>query len=526
MTALAAALGLLVFGGAMFKGGHDLWIATAAYLAALLVAGAALVRDAWNPKAPGVDVPFAAAAAGLAAVFWLSLRSAARPEDAWLEAMDWSAAALVFILALRGFHSERDVEAFLIFPAGFALLWLFPILYERYEYLLIPSPATDTALKWFWRILGQDPTGSFPNSSAMAGFLILWLPALGHRALHSRTGPWRLLAEVSLLVFLLLNSVSGVLCLCAALLVALRDRVLPVFKRRPRALLAAVLGLAAAAAFFVWWKLSADWFGNEFGPAQRLARLGWWHAGLRMFLDHPWLGIGPGNYGAAYLAYRAPGIENTLFAHSLPVTLLAETGLAGTLGFAAFALYVVARALRAGLSPLRQAVLAGALGFLLFSTISIGAEYLAALLGLFLALGIAAAPAAHGGAKPSRALSLVLAAAALAPAPWILAPWLASRLIVQADDDLRASRPEDAGRRYLAASELDGRAWEARRGLARVHVAAFKASGDPRELWEAARRQREAVELDRMNRALRRELESYEDALSVLAAREAKTRPR
>lgn len=528
MTPLSAALGLLVFGAGLLWGGHDLWIATPLYLAALALAGVVALRDAWTPKAPGLDRGFALAAAGLLAAFWTSFLFAARPEDAWLEAMDWTSAALVFLLALRACRSERSVELLLVFPVAYAVLELWPLIFERYTRLLKDSPQTDTAIKWFWRILGEQPAGSFPNSSPMAAFLILWLPALGQRAFHTRSWRWRALAAATFLAFLMLNSVWGVLCLGACLLLAVRAPILRLVKRHPRLALGASAAALAAGVFLVWWKLSqrVDWSGNPVTAAQRFARLAWWHAGLRMFLDNPWLGVGPGNYGSAYLAYRTAPVQNSLFAHSLPVTLLAETGLIGTLAFAGFTVYAGARIFRAKLSPEREGVAIGAFGFLLFSMISISAEYLAALMGFFLALGVAAAPSARGELQPRKPAALVLALALLASTPWVVSPWLASRLIVAADEDLSAQRLDDALRRYQAAAETDPRAWEAPHGLARAGAVAFRRSGSVERLWEAVRHQRRAVALDRMNRGLRYELEVYEGALTTALAAQSRPRPR
>lgn len=69
------------------------------------------------------------------------------------------------------------------------------------------------------------------------------------------------------------------------------------------------------------------------------ARVEMWKAGLRMFLDNPVLGVGPQNFGIwlpdYYVSYDARQPENLWgrAAHSLYVTLLAETGLVGTLLF-------------------------------------------------------------------------------------------------------------------------------------------------------------------------------------------------
>ncbi len=61
-----------------------------------------------------------------------------------------------------------------------------------------------------------------------------------------------------------------------------------------------------------------------------LERLAHWQAGLDMVRDHPWLGIGFGNYGAAYGAYALINWPDPLgHAHNYYVNILAETGFIG-----------------------------------------------------------------------------------------------------------------------------------------------------------------------------------------------------
>lgn len=61
-----------------------------------------------------------------------------------------------------------------------------------------------------------------------------------------------------------------------------------------------------------------------------LERLAHWQAGLRMFEDQPWLGVGIGNYAAAYARYALPHWYEALgHAHNVYINFLAETGVLG-----------------------------------------------------------------------------------------------------------------------------------------------------------------------------------------------------
>ena len=86
-----------------------------------------------------------------------------------------------------------------------------------------------------------------------------------------------------------------------------------------------------------------------------------------MFRDHPWLGIGPGNYSAAYGDYFLPGWLDPLgHAHNYYLNLAAETG---ALGLAAY-LLTLSLAFRAALrglqapAPFWRTVAIGTLGAL------------------------------------------------------------------------------------------------------------------------------------------------------------------
>jgi len=61
-----------------------------------------------------------------------------------------------------------------------------------------------------------------------------------------------------------------------------------------------------------------------------------WKAGWKMFLDHPVMGVGPGNYGIwlpEYYTHDKPWTMWGRAAHSLYVTLLSEMGVVGTFFF-------------------------------------------------------------------------------------------------------------------------------------------------------------------------------------------------
>lgn len=71
-------------------------------------------------------------------------------------------------------------------------------------------------------------------------------------------------------------------------------------------------------------------------------RLAHWQAALNMATDNLWLGVGFGNYEAAYDTYRLINWDEALgHAHNYYLNMLAEAGLVGLSTYLAFWLYVV-----------------------------------------------------------------------------------------------------------------------------------------------------------------------------------------
>jgi len=86
-----------------------------------------------------------------------------------------------------------------------------------------------------------------------------------------------------------------------------------------------VLALFAAASFAI---MSKPGFSESF-----FNRLSWINTSTAMFVKNPFMGVGWGNFGSYYLAYKTgPGL-NSLYAHNLLFQLLAESGLFGLVSF-------------------------------------------------------------------------------------------------------------------------------------------------------------------------------------------------
>lgn len=70
---------------------------------------------------------------------------------------------------------------------------------------------------------------------------------------------------------------------------------------------------------------------DNFAIIERLAH---WQAAFYMASDHPWIGVGAGNYEVVYADYALPSWPRALgHAHNDYLTILAETGLVGLVGY-------------------------------------------------------------------------------------------------------------------------------------------------------------------------------------------------
>lgn len=132
---------------------------------------------------------------------------------------------------------------------------------------------------------------------------------------------------------------------------------------------------------------------ENFSVVERLAH---WQAAWYMFAARPWLGVGIGNYEAAYPVFRLARWSEALgHAHNYYLNLAAEVGLVGVAAFAVMGLrllVVVARAWRRAMG-LPRPLLLGAVGSLVYFSVhslvdNLLVNGMQALLGL--ALGVVA----------------------------------------------------------------------------------------------------------------------------------------
>ena len=503
----AVALALIVDFAALARGAHDLWAATAVYFALLGLAAAVFIRAAWTQESPGVSKDFAAPLAFIAFAMAVSFSRAVNPSESFLGLMDWLAALAAFWVALNVLRSERDLATFL---AVVAPVFAAEALIHAYQRATIAVPIVDAAgarhnAPQALTFLVTQSWGTLVNANLAAAFSLPWVPVLFHRAWRGRRLVYWTAAAAAGLCFAFAFSAWGwiSLLLGAPLIFGFEGARGWLWRRRVFVFLAAGAALACGAAL-VWWKLSHthDWAGNQLRAGENISRVLWWKSGLQMFLASPWWGVGVGNFGSAYLAFKTGSGQNTLFAHSFPVALAAETGLLGC----AAVLFFLASWLRRVVAHWsdvggRRPFIAGLAMLLAFSAISLSMEYLVNLLVCALFLGIVAAPTAESFWKPRLSSALVLGAASIAAGAFLLAPFLASRNCVAAEERLSRGEATGAIESFASAAALDPLSSAAQRGWARA-----LSTLNPEQ---AVLHQRRAVDLDRLNGLLWWELGDY-----------------
>jgi len=195
------------------------------------------------------------------------------------------------------------------------------------------------------RLYSSGVNGFFTTRNSAGSFLLMaFLAALGlaleafvAQRRKSASGVNSLICSVAAVVILgalLLTkskgAVAGLILVAACLVVFYRFKG---FMRKHVLILVLgglVLGAAGAVALACY-GLSQ---GRLPGGNSMLVRWQYWHASAQMIADHPWLGIGAGNFAHNYHQYKAPeAIESIADPHNIILSVLAQYGPLGLIGF-------------------------------------------------------------------------------------------------------------------------------------------------------------------------------------------------
>ena len=192
--------------------------------------------------------------------------------------------------------------------------------------------------------------GHFTLANSLGGYLIMLLPALAMltwRLWQQRSddslgrGKWLLtLAILAVTTWALLLTKSRGSLLALAVGVAIMIAYWLLRLNRPWLLGLSAVGVLASSLVAYWlvvYTAVGSWFGM--GLRSFVMRCGYWLAAWRIWQDHPWCGIGIGNFSDYYYTYKPIWAEEVNKAHNCWLQWLSETGL---LGIAALGLLVTA----------------------------------------------------------------------------------------------------------------------------------------------------------------------------------------
>jgi hypothetical protein len=193
---------------------------------------------------------------------------------------------------------------------------------------------------WAQRILANNVFATFAHPNSLAGYLVLILPVAAGWSLTGRrqlgwSGQIGLAFGLTLLLGLALwltHSRGAILALVlVGLALALGYGYAFLWKHKVW-VLATLLGVGGTLIAF----LRSDWSSASLGknPQTMSYRLDYWTATWHMILDHPLLGVGPGNFGRFYPRYMSDtAIEKVSDPHNWLLEIWASCGIFALLAF-------------------------------------------------------------------------------------------------------------------------------------------------------------------------------------------------
>ena len=209
--------------------------------------------------------------------------------------------------------------------------------------------------RFMTRLTGKKVFSTFIYSNSFAGYLILWIPlvvtALMNRELKKPASRGLLAGGGLFLLYLVCLEKYGYLhfygllgaCLPVSVFYLLfltqsKGAILSLslaalawavpFLRRTRGVMPWVLVFLTGAGALIFYSLKKEALSSSLK-----VRAEYTQASLAMIRENPVFGVGPGQYGTVYMAYKEPAAEEVQMAHNCFLQLWAETGLVPLVSF-------------------------------------------------------------------------------------------------------------------------------------------------------------------------------------------------
>lgn len=279
----------------------------------------------------------------LLGVMFLSVAVAINKKDSLKEISKWLEFFMLLMLGTQYLRTRRQVWILVLCIIAAAITQAF-FGYAQAFFNLGPQS--------FVRGLNLRVYGTFAQPNPYAGYLNMSLVIVLALLLLGRDWLTRILAGIATCLiggaFFLTQSRGGLIAFAAALVVIILVG-LPGLRTWMRI---GIIGLLLVIGGFVEGIFPLSLFNQfnhflglsgislsaptsaDFSTAERLAH---WIAGIHMYLDHPILGVGIGNYPDAYASYHVTIFVNSLGqAHNYYINIAAETGTIGLIIYLCF----------------------------------------------------------------------------------------------------------------------------------------------------------------------------------------------
>ncbi|MFN0117133.1 MAG: O-antigen ligase family protein [Elusimicrobiota bacterium] len=472
---------LLLFSG-FFKAAHDIWAASVVYLLVLGYSLFRLGRIVLKKDEQGIPGFFLGPVFLILVGFGVSSYYSINPSESVLEWLDWVSALLIFLWILDLGSHERIEKKFLFFSIPF--FWF----------------------QLFW-VLSVDSSGTLINPNLLAAFLAPFFPLIFSQIdkgmFLKKLESFYLLSGIFSYFFTLILLKSNWVYICLPFF-------MPISFKKKKVLFLITSAIVSSAFIYNFFSLASDRFGAD-SIIEGVTRLSWWKSGILMFLDHPWFGVGLGNFPSAYLAYKVGNAEHTLYPHNIFIGLLAETGLVGVISISVLimSIYFYLKKSSYLLSEKKGFFLALIL-FLLVGIGSLSTEYLSHLLLFFVLLGLFLSSDNIKRIHIRPSIALLVLSIGIASIPFILSPLFASQQFVSGQMALHELKWDEAKKHFHNAIDLQKCDWKSYQALAQIEIAEYNKSQNPANLTQAIEFEKKAISVHRMNGFLWYELGVYQ----------------
>lgn len=326
-----------------------------------------------------------------------------------------------------------------------------------FRYTFFGVTAFISLLALWQKLHHQSPVGTLLNENVLSAYLVAVFPLF----LSEIWSQWRIVKIFGALVVLLAlfstRSLGGAISLGLGVIIffILGAKFTKVTRKLGLKKIV-VTGISCFAVIVIF--LSAA----KLQETNVYDRVNWWRGALEIIKDHPFSGVGLGNFGNIYLKYKV-GKLNSLYAHNHYLELWSEIGFLGVLAFL-LGIYRFIKESLANLRKLEQSnqilnigIITSVLSLLLYSFIDFGLAIpaVAIIFWVLMGLSYSYSQSSFICLKINWIRSLIFAVLILVTGVLVVRPFLASQKYVAGIYSLRNNDLEQAEKKLIASIKID-----------------------------------------------------------------------